>query len=302
MLVSLPIVTGGNPLCSLSFDNNWPLSGQMSSYVQQCTAVHGAWGGGVVILGILAAGIAIRHYWKLHRIARTQAWSPNERRDAISYFGRLMLIGGAGLAFVLYIFSSSSALTPWYSARYLIGVVVAIPALISPLCQPIVFKNALSIVKEAVRVGLLLLIGLTFVKRMIDVWGMTPGLQQSFQQEDVLIQHLEQIGATRVYSNYWACYRLTFLSDERIICSVVGDQLQPGTNRYPPYTAIVNGDPHADYLFDLTTSDGVASDAAFQQRIALSGQYYERSLFGGYAIYQYVGAQSIAPVSHSSGR
>src|SRR5579863_848043 len=198
MLVSLPIVTGGNPICPLTFENSWPLSGLMSSYVQQCTAVHGVWGVGVVILGVIAAGIAIRHYWKLHRVARVQAWTPDERRDAIRYFGRLMLIGSAGLAFVLYVFSASSALTPWYSARYLIGVMVAVPALISPLCQPIVFKNISSIMKAAVRVGLLLLIGLTFVKGTIDVWGMTPSLQQSFQQEDVLIQHLEQIGATRV--------------------------------------------------------------------------------------------------------
>ncbi len=51
-------------------------------------------------------------------------------------------------------------------------------------------------------------------------------------------------GATRVYSGYNTCSLLIFQSDERVICGVLDNQLQPGVNRYTSYLAQVDAAPY----------------------------------------------------------
>jgi hypothetical protein len=78
-----------------------------------------------------------------------------------------------------------------------------------------------------------------------------PAAQDAYQQEGTLVQDLLKIGATRIYSEYWTCNRLTFRSKEQIICSVLDDQLKPGFDRYLPYRFIVKSAPHPTYVFPL---------------------------------------------------
>src|SRR5260221_3849299 len=132
ILVSLPFATGANPLCPLNRGNAWPLSTQSGPYVIQCTVVHGIWGLGVIVLLLVAASLAFRHYWKLRWLSRVKSWTMEEGRDAILERARLMLLASVVLTLFIFVLSRPSGQVPWPSTRYLVGFLAAVPALISP--------------------------------------------------------------------------------------------------------------------------------------------------------------------------
>ena len=132
--------------------------------------------------------------------------------------------------------------------------------------------------------GLLLLIFLTFISGTLRTFADIPAAQVAYQQEGVLVQDLLKIGATRIYSEYWTCNRLTFRSREQIICSVLDDQLKPGFDRYLPYRAIVRAAPHPTYIFPL----GSKPAAALQHKMQSSSTPYRVYVFDGYLVYQII--------------
>ncbi len=284
MLVSLPSATGANTLCSLS-ENDWPLSGRSSPHTIQCAVVHGAWGLGFIILWTIAVVLATRHYWKLQHLSLARAWSAEERRGAIRSAARLMLLGSAGLPLLIFVLGAPSASDPRSNARYLIGLLIAIPAVIWPLWYAASTVRLRSVRFAAVtgvfRYAVLLLIGAVFLMGTIDAFSGIPSAHASFQQQDALIHNLLHIGATRIYSDYWTCDRIIFASREQIICSVVDEHLQPGYDRYLPYRSIVRADPHPAYVFPLASAQALA----FAGKVADSSEHYQRFVFNGYVVY-----------------
>jgi hypothetical protein len=105
------------------------------------------------------------------------------------------------------------------------------------------------------------------------------------QQEGKVVSDLEQHHVTRMYSVYWTCDLVMFLSNEGIICSAVQavhGKLEPGQNRYPPYTTIVRRDAQADYVLPV----GSPEAAAFAQQAIRSGRQYQQTIIDGYILYQ----------------
>jgi hypothetical protein len=100
------------------------------------------------------------------------------------------------------------------------------------------------------------------------------------------VQDLLHIDATRIYSEYWTCNRLTFRSKERIICSALDEQLKPGFDRYLPYRALVRATAHPAYVFPLHS----AQSAALQREMLASSGHYRHYVFEGYDVYQVEGA------------
>ena len=96
--------------------------------------------------------------------------------------------------------------------------------------------------------------------------------------------NLLQIGATRIYSEYWTCNRLTFHSQEKIICSALDERLKPGFDRYLPYRSIVQAAPHPAYAFPLTSKQA----EVLKERISSSDPHYRHYIFDGYVVYQYM--------------
>src|SRR5437667_10099180 len=94
-----------------------------------------------------------------------------------------------------------------------------------------------------------------------------PTVQANNHQQVVLIQGLLRIKATHVYTDYWTCDSIAFVSREQIICAAVDGQLnvQPRYSRYAPYVPIVKADPNAAYVFPL--EDGQIP--SFAKRVAL---------------------------------
>ncbi len=109
-----------------------------------------------------------------------------------------------------------------------------------------------------------------------------PTSQEVYQSQENLVQGLLRIGATRVYSNYWTCNILTFLSQEKVICSALDEHLNPGYDRYLPYRYIVRAASHPAYIFSPGTPEAVA----MQQRAHSAGAHYRLYLLEGYLVYQ----------------
>ena len=130
---------------------------------------------------------------------------------------------------------------------------------------------------------------------IIQSFGMTPAAQAHNQQFAAFQHDLERLGVTRIYSDYWTCDRVIFQSQERILCSVLDDDLRPGLNRYPAYAASVAADPRAAYAFVEGSPQAQALAAAATDA---TWRRYQRMELDGYVVYLY----QPAPVALSARR
>lgn len=286
LLVSLPTAIGATPLC--------PTSAAVGQWVQTipCMSYQGIWGLGYVLLLALAIWLVQRELraWR-RRYASSHLFE--DRSNLARSTARLALLGAAALTLIAYVLSPAPALVPITSTRYLVGLVIATPALLAPLIfswhgnwrgsQPLTAqRRALRFARYAV----LLFIGTIYLVGTIGVFQEAPAVQSTNSQQDRLIGDLLHIGAAHIYSDYWTCDRIIFQSNERIICSVLSDSLTPGQNRYLPYRKIVEQDPRAAYALVI----GSAQDAAFIQQMAGETNHYALFTYEGYHIYQPVSA------------
>lgn len=316
LLYSLPIATGLNPLCNLQA---LPFFGPPASQSATCAIVQGSWSLGYIILMVLAALMIIISLWKLWRLrrSRTVLWTPEKRQASIIYVGRFALLCSAGLTLVLFMLSPLAAEKPW-STRYLIGLLIATPAVIWPLWSSIVgaarrggsgvdarrgplwppVLEASSIhpatgennhggqplknLQAAFAIGILVFIAGTFLIGTFSNFSAIPGDESLIRQDTALTRDLLHIGARHIYSGYWVCDRLIFASQEQITCGVVDTQLKPGLNRYPPYYAVVAADLRASYVFP----EGSDFALAAARNPTLSRGHYRRLILDGYVIYQ----------------
>ena len=91
----------------------------------------------------------------------------------------------------------------------------------------------------------------------LNTWPSASAQPAFFQTQNDLARRLEAAGETRVYSEFWTCYRLIFLSDERVVCSVLNPDLSQRPSRWAPYDALVAATPGAAYVFPLRTRQAV---------------------------------------------
>jgi hypothetical protein len=305
LMVALPSITGANPICTPD-----PLPPLTLSNIQTYTCIAGEslWSLGFLLLSCIAALLAISKpwtYWRQSRRTAPKEETVVDRQEAVLQFNRLMLLTGALLTLAAYTVSAASALYPGTTSRYLICVQVGLPAVLWPLWNGVKTLRLPRIGQSPVwtktfffaRVALLLLIATTFVMGTIRIIPTIADAQGFQQQGDTLVQHLESVGATRIYSDYWTCNRVIFQSNERIICAVLSDKLRTGQNRYAPYPATVKADPHAAYAFAIqpiagaSYVTGVVQNANFTRRVLPhSSTQFKKYVFAGYVVYQPVTA------------
>jgi hypothetical protein len=283
LFIVLPRTTGGNVLCYVPHPYAWPLFAPQNASAAPCTLVNGMWGVGFALLLTISAALAFATYRALRKMARIQPWSAAQKRAAVGAFAQLMLIGSAALTLIAYTSSSPAGLDPWTSTRYLTSLPIVLPTVLWPLWQAgkRVKTAFLAALIKAGSYALLLLIVLSFVLGYAQTLALVPGAQLTSQQDAALVQDLLKMGVTRIYTDYWTCDRIAFESAERIVCSVVDERLQPGVNRYPPYTAIVKADAHAAWIFPVNS----AQVSAFTQKAGKSSNAYISSVRDGYVIY-----------------
>lgn len=307
MLISLPAATGGAPFC---YDTNLMLTGYLSFQNFHCSLswsnlsdilIALVWSIGFVVLWTISVVLTIKNLWII-RIQKPEHLMEQEVHQAIKrQFARLMLLSAGGLILLLFIMSPASAVFPGNS-RYLVGLLVSTPGLIAPL-----LGLASSRVKTTADVGngeqsnrhswftiprlkivlgrgILLIIGIVLLVGTIQTFLEIPTVQAYNQQQETLINGLLRIKATHIYTDYWSCNSIAFLSKEQIICVTVDGQLkvQPRYSRYAPYIPIVESDPNAAYVFPLKAGQ----IPAIVKKAALSPGHYQRFVFGGYVVYQ----------------
>jgi 4-amino-4-deoxy-L-arabinose transferase-like glycosyltransferase len=285
-LISLPTETGINPYCNVT---DVRVSGILHKQTFLCSASYLSWSLGFTLLWLVAVILAIQGIWKTWHRSPEGMLSYEQRQTFIRHFARLMLLGSAGLAMSLYVLSPSPAVWPTTSARYLFGLLIATPAIISPLWSG--FSSLkwplkrLSNFLITFRGFALLIIGTVFLLGTINTLSLIPQTQAINQQQETFIHDLLHRGITRIYSDYWTCDRTTFQSKEQIICSdinVINGQLQ-AHDRYAPYNAIVHADPHSVYILRIGSTEA----KTFVQTIELhSGQQFLHFRLDGYEVYQ----------------
>lgn len=283
LLVSLPNITEAQPICPVTIHAAWPPSIHASNGTLFCSGVRLSWG----LVAIAIWGIAVfQSYLPLRRLfsRQTHVVTLVEKTAKALYAARLAVLGSAGITFILFVFSTAPARDPWAASRYLIGLLIAVPACLSPLRLPPNTKisrwTKLTERVHIARYPIFCLFALSLVLGTLGVLRATPQAQARQQEQFLLVQNLEHIGATKIYTDYWTCDRIAFQSNERIICAVLNERLQPGQNRYFPYYRSVQKSSNAAFVFPMASTQAKALAKA--QVV----QGYKKLSIADYVVYQ----------------
>lgn len=304
LLIALPSITGMSSVC---IPKLFPPFETGLAQPYSCLAMQGLWSLGFLLLSCIALWLSLPtlwNYWRQLRRAK-ETITHEDRQQAALQWNRLILLVGALLTLAAYTISPAAALYPGPTSRYLICLQIAFPAVLWPLWNgtrmlQLQGKQASVTTTPPVhrgmfflRIALLLVVAATFVVGTIQIVPSITEAQAFYQQGQRLVQHLESVGATHIYSDYWTCNRIIFQSDEHIICAVLTDRLYRGQDRYKPYPAAVRADRKAAYVFatDITTgvpyATGVMQDASFNSIILTRDNVqFKKHTFEGYSIYQ----------------
>ncbi|HLZ62073.1 MAG TPA: hypothetical protein VKR06_34440 [Ktedonosporobacter sp.] len=288
--ISIPMITG-DPFCPVS---ELDFYSPGSPNTLRCTLERAWWGYGYILLLTAALGLAIgqlSHAWRNGRFVSAEKVTHqfSLRLSAL----RLALLGSAVLTLFFYVTSYAPLTAPGLFARYLICLLIATPAVFWPLWQGIESmlralstKGGSSLLVRAR--GGFCSVALAVVC-MILLYGAghtfteVPSVRTTNARDQHLIESLLRAGTTHIYSDYWTCYTLDFLSKERVVCAVVNIDLRRGRNRYQPYWNIVSADPHAIYIFPRSSSE--IDMSAVEKSIATSGRTFELLLVDDYVLY-----------------
>jgi hypothetical protein len=317
LLISLPTATGANPLCAISSVHLVRLNSLNGIH---CTLVHTGWSLGWLCLCLIAALSACGAIWQLWRYHR-QEWSFEKRQETVRQWGRLSLLVAASGTLFLYILSPNAFVYPVATSRYLIGLLIATPALLYPLwtglsvlkpfllalssrftLSPFIERGSTAIGRVILGLVIAILAFGTFstfsgipsapkVNATDNVYDTQytiqhldmPATQALNQQESDLIRRLLHMNERYIYSDYWTCDRLIFQSREQILCSVVNNELQPGIDRYALYGNEVHAAQNAAYVLLLHSQ----ADEKFSGEIHAhaSTMHYQVFVIDGYAVY-----------------
>lgn len=302
MLISLPHATGlpftagGQTVCGNaepytqsvgSLANLFP-----SSNPWLCLSTRGGWSLGILVLwGIALAGalVALRQLRKRRQQEPPCPLPEAERQQRVRLYATLMLLSSGAIWLLLFTFGQAAPVTPRGSSRYLIGLLLSVPAVLWPLWLSIVhIRERLKGRERSVRSRFalsslaLLFIAFIYVVGTAEVIADLPADQNTYNQINNVVRTLLNRGFTRFYSDYDTCSVLIFRSDERLLCIVLDNQLQAANNRYAPYTIPVSETPHPPYVLPVASP----ANQLLARRLGQDANY-QHMVVDGYSIYYY---------------
>ena len=195
------------------------------------------------------------------------------------------------MALLVYTFSDAPLTWPGIHGRYLIGLLIVTPAILWPLWSGIsrVRIRGLSILVRVACGFALVAFCAVLIVGTGRAFGEMPSTQASNAHDQTLINNLERLGVKHVYTDYWTCNKIAFVSNERIICGVVSGQLTPSHNRDSRYYDVVSADPTSAYAFPANTGyntpPGSNRVLVVEQKLQAAGMQYRRFVLDGYIIY-----------------
>lgn len=278
--IGIPSATGYLQTCPASVI---PTLGKVNG---ECALLQGSWSLGYLVLWTLAIWNAITNIARERKKSLTV--TRESRQKQIIEYSRLMLLVSGGITVIVYALSTLAASAPEPTARYLICLLLSIPA-VSWQLWPRKNRDLEGNLKKApviiffTNLCILIIILCVFLYGIFDAFADVPSAQQFSLQQTKLVQRLETLKATRIYSEYWTCNRLIFQSNEKIICSVLDSDLTTGLNRYPSYQITVQKAANPAYVFPLNSQYEVSFIKKQTQSNSL--QKYQYIKYEGYSIY-----------------
>jgi hypothetical protein len=198
------------------------------------------WGIALVVLFLVEATVCLR------ALRRRRGAGPGAPAQV---YGRLALLAAAGLTVAAFAGSPTPGIAPANNVRYIIGVLVATPAVVASLWR---LGSMAPPVGRPLRAVALLLVAGTLALGTAQAYR-DAGQGAGEAGSRALIEALRRYGVSHIYSGYPDCYRLSFLSREQVVCAVLfgdaGTGLHPGFDRYLPYRTAVRNDPRVTYVF-----------------------------------------------------
>jgi hypothetical protein len=183
-------------------------------------------GGTLFLVAIAVGGGAV--------FARSLAWSTR----------RLAIAGGLALPVTIAGFLVSPMVMDLFSARYLAAIPLLAPFALAPLAEKLGLRRfALLVAPCAAASAIAGWVGYGPFLR-------APSAPNEPSDEARLEAALEARRVPVAIADYWAAYRLTFLTGERLV--VV--PLNPAEDRYPPYRAPLETAATVVYVFDPARS------------------------------------------------
>ncbi|MBX5457924.1 MAG: glycosyltransferase family 39 protein [Thermogemmatispora sp.] len=302
-LYSLPLATGMTPTCPLEA---LPFYGWRHGQSLSCAALYGGWSLGFLLLLASSLFLSLRPLWKLWQHSKGGLRGEKRRAQAV-HASRLFLLLAGLITLLSYTVSLTAAQRP-QSMRYLVGLLILTPALIWPPVylfqqslrpgvgnalqgQPSLLPYAvapaerLRICTQRLLAGTALaLLFLAFLEGTLANLPEISTAAERQQQYVALAATLEHWGVRHVYSGYWICDRLTFVSQEQVICATINPWLtRNDLVRYPPYYQEVSADPRAAYLFS-DAQNGEFPLLSSQAHI-LASRHYRRVNLPGFVLY-----------------
>lgn len=292
----LPFTAGGQAICTNAEPYTHSIGGLSnlfpSAQAGLCLATRGGWALGILLLwGIALTGtlLALRQLRARRREDASRSESEGERRQRVRLYANMMLLGSGAIWLLLFALGQAAPVTPRGSSRYLICLLLSVPVVLWPLWLNVSqvrirLKGGQRYARTRFLLSalVLLVVGAVYIMGTEEAFAGLPADQHTYNQINAVARTLEEHGITRFYSDYDTCSILIFRSNERAICSVLDEQLQPGENRYAPYTALVSAAPHPAYLFPVASP----ANQLLECRFAQDGHYRHIAL-AGYSIYYY---------------
>ena len=303
LLYTMPSVTG---LLSLYPLQALPLFGPLSRMTFAAMIIGGGWSVGYLFLLGSATYRPLRALWRTRSSRSRSGFKSDDRQgeapaqsvvasrtaqDEARDVGRLMLAITAWLTIAAYMFSATAANNP-YSGRYLIGLLVILPAVLWPLverksrdkgAQPVIGAGASARIfpRGAGRSLGLALLGASLLLSAFSIARSVPDAMAANGRDTKLAHDLLSHGITRFYADYWACDLLNFETRERLTCAVIDEYAQPGLTRYSPYYAMVQADREAPYALER----GSSIERTFLIHAKAANQRYSVQYLDGRDIY-----------------
>ena len=169
-------------------------------------------------------------------------------------------------------FQVSPMVMDHFSMRYLAGMIFALPALVAPSLDAIASRHGRWAVALAFAPYLAVAGAAGWVAHGPYVEGVMPILCDAGRAEDEaqLFRELSSRGVTVAIADYWAAYRLTFLSRE----SVVVVPLHAEQDRYAPYRSRLDRAETSAYVYDELRSfeDRAATERELSASWELNGE------------------------------
>ncbi len=287
VLVGVPLATG---LCAPA----------------QCARWQTWWGPLYPPLLLAAAAMAVVGLRSIRPpvLAQAQEQAPQTgTRRRIRYAAQLALAAAGGLTVLAYARSPAAATTPLSSARYLSTLQLSLPAVLWPLwrvadwSRQTLHRSTREPARQPGRAagpawraaalgvlptGVLSALVATMLVATVALVAQVRMIGDQQRQERTLAAAVQRAGVRYAYGGYWTCNLLTFITQERVICAVLGEDLHPGQDRYQLYPRQVHAAARPAFIFPVDT----APDVAFRTYLRHHDVRTTVTEAEGYRIYQ----------------